>query len=74
MWPVPDARTNRRNDRGRDRRNRAKIDTDASQQLAAEYIVRGVPTPVLFADGQPVERLVDLQDEAPLRSVIETHA
>ncbi|WP_338739134.1 thioredoxin [Haloplanus salilacus] len=51
----------------------AKIDIDANQQLAAEYGVRGVPTLVLFADGQPAERLVGMQDEARLRSVIETH-
>lgn len=52
----------------------AKIDIDANQQLAAEYGVRGVPTLVLFADGQPAERLVGMQDEAQLRSVIEAHA
>lgn len=52
----------------------AKIDIDANQQLAAEYGVQGVPTLVLFADGQPAERLVGMQDEAQLRSVIETHA
>jgi thioredoxin 1 len=51
-----------------------KIDIDANQQLAAEYDVRGVPTLILFADGQPAERLVGMQDEAQLRSVIETHA
>jgi len=52
----------------------AKIDIDANQQLAAEYGVQGVPTLVLFADGQPAERLVGMQDEAQLRSVIEAHA
>jgi thioredoxin 1 len=52
----------------------AKIDIDANQQLAAEHGVRGVPTLVLFADGQPAERLVGMQDEAQLRSVIERHA
>lgn len=49
----------------------AKIDIDANQQLAAEYGVRSVPTLVLFADGQPAERLVGMQDEAQLRSAIE---
>jgi len=52
----------------------AKIDIDANQPLAAQYGVRGVPTLVLFADGQPAERLVGMQDEAELRSVIETHS
>ena len=51
----------------------AKIDIDANQQLAAEYGVRGVPTLVLFADGQPAERLVGMQDQAQLRSVVEKH-
>ncbi len=51
----------------------AKVDVDANQQLATEYGVRGVPTLVLFADGQPAERFVGMQDEAQLRSVIETH-
>jgi thioredoxin 1 len=52
----------------------AKVDIDANQGLAAEYNVRGVPTLLLFADGEPVERLVGMQEEARLRSVIETHA
>ena len=52
----------------------AKIDVDANQGLAAEYGVRGVPTLLLIADGEPVERLVGMQDEAQLRSVIEEYA
>jgi len=52
----------------------AKVDIDANQGLAAEYNVRGVPTLLLFADGEPVERLVGMQEEARLRSVIEQHA
>ncbi|EMA26457.1 thioredoxin [Haloarcula argentinensis] len=52
----------------------AKIDVDANQELAAEYGVRGVPTLLLFADGEPVDRLVGMQDEAQLRSVIAEYA
>ncbi|WP_049980044.1 thioredoxin [Halolamina rubra] len=51
----------------------AKVDVDANQQLAAEYGVRGVPTMVLFADGEPVERLVGMQDESQLRQLIDSH-
>ena len=51
----------------------AKVDIDADQELAAEYGVRGVPTLLLFADGEPVERLVGMQEEARLRSLVETH-
>jgi thioredoxin 1 len=52
----------------------AKVDVDANQGLAAEYGVRGVPTLLLFAEGETVERLVGMQDESSLRSVIEAHA
>jgi len=52
----------------------AKVDVDANQGLAAEHSVRGVPTLLVFAEGQAVERLVGMQDESRLRSVIEAHA
>ena len=48
----------------------AKVDVDANQQLAAAYGVRGVPTLVLFADGEPVEEIVGVQGEDQLRSLI----
>lgn len=51
----------------------AKVDIDVNQPLAAEYGVRGVPTLLLFDDGQPVERLVGMQDETELRALIEKH-
>ncbi|MEF8886442.1 MAG: thioredoxin [Haloarculaceae archaeon] len=52
----------------------AKVDVDANQGLAAEYGVQGVPTLVLFADGEPAERLVGMQEERRLRSLVESHA
>lgn len=51
----------------------AKIDVDANQQLASAYGVRGVPTLVLFADGEQVEEVVGVQSEEQLRSLIESH-
>lgn len=51
----------------------AKVDIDANRELATEYSVRGVPTLLLFAAGQPVERLVGMQNEAKLRSVVEQY-
>ncbi|NHX41758.1 MULTISPECIES: thioredoxin [Haloarcula] len=51
----------------------AKVDIDANQQLAAKYGVRSVPTLLLFADGEPVERLVGMQQEPQLRSLIESY-
>jgi thioredoxin 1 len=52
----------------------AKVDVDANQQLATAYGVRGVPTLVLFAGGEQVEKIVGLTGEDQLRSLIETHA
>jgi len=54
----------------------ATIDIDANPDLARRYNVRGVPTLLLFADGDrtPVERLVGVQDEAILTDLIEQHA
>ncbi|SNZ17882.1 thioredoxin [Natronoarchaeum philippinense] len=51
----------------------AKVDVDANQQLAGEYGVRGVPTLVLFADGEPVERLSGMQDDAQLRNLVQSY-
>jgi len=51
----------------------AKVDVDANQQLATAYGVRGVPTLVLFAGGEPVEEIVGLQGEDQLRTLIETY-
>jgi thioredoxin 1 len=51
----------------------AKIDINANQALATEYGVQGVPTLILFTEGTPKERLVGMQNEAQLRSLIEQH-
>ena len=48
----------------------AKVDVDANQPLAREYSVQGVPTLILFADGEPVERLVGVQDKDALANTI----
>jgi len=52
----------------------AKVDVDANQQLAGAYGVRGVPTLVLFAGGDPVERLVGMQDRETLFGLVEQHS
>ena len=51
----------------------AKVDIDVNQQLAAAYGVRGVPTLILFADGEQIEEVVGVQGEDQLRSLIERH-
>ena len=50
-----------------------KVDVDANQPLAAAYGVQGVPTLVLFADGEQVEEIVGLKGEDQLRSLIESY-
>jgi thioredoxin 1 len=52
----------------------AKVDVDANQQLAGEYGVRGVPTLVLFADGESVEQLVGVQQKDELVAKIEQYS
>jgi thioredoxin 1 len=51
----------------------AKVDVDHHQGLASEYGVRGVPTMVLFADGDPVERIVGVRGEDQLTALIEDY-
>jgi thioredoxin 1 len=48
----------------------AKVDVDVNQALAGELGVRGVPTVVLFVDGEPAERLVGAQDRATLERLV----
>ncbi|GAB3037754.1 thioredoxin [Natronobiforma cellulositropha] len=51
-----------------------KIDTEAHPKLAQRHGVRGLPTLVLFVGGEPAERLVGLQTEDALRTVVARHA
>lgn len=50
-----------------------KVDADVYGGLAGQYGVQGLPTLLLFRDGEAVERLVGAQTEHQLRSVIERH-
>jgi thioredoxin 1 len=52
----------------------AKVDIDANQGLATQYGVRSVPTLLLFANGEQVERLVGVQQEPQLRSLIQNYS
>jgi thioredoxin 1 len=51
----------------------AKVDIDQHQGLASQYGVRGVPTLLLFADGEQVEQVVGVRDEATLAGLIEQY-
>jgi len=49
----------------------AKLDVDQHAAPAAEYGVRGIPTLILFKDGEIVERFVGVQQEDVLTGAIE---
>ena len=49
----------------------AKVDVDQHQQLAGSFGVRGVPTLVLFADGEQVEQHTGVLPADRLRNLID---
>ncbi|WP_101296436.1 thioredoxin [Halegenticoccus soli] len=51
----------------------AKVNIDARRDLAAQYGVRSVPTLVLFADGDPVERIVGVREKHVLAELVERY-
>lgn len=52
----------------------AKVDVDRHQRLAAEYDVQGVPTLLVFSDGERVERHVGAKPADQLRTIVENYA
>ena len=52
----------------------AKVDVDRHGALASRFGVRGVPTLVLFADGEQVEQVSGARGEAELRGLVERYA
>ena len=51
----------------------AKVDVDANQPLAQQLGARGVPTLVLYADGEPVERTTGVQPRGALEQWINSY-
>ncbi|MFB6353104.1 MAG: thioredoxin [Halobacteriales archaeon] len=51
----------------------AKVDVDALPGLAQQMQVQGVPTVYLFADGEPVKRMVGVQDYSTLESLVQQY-
>lgn len=47
-----------------------KVDIDRSPDLAARYGVRGVPTMVLFENGQPVSQVVGAQPKQNILAML----
>ncbi|WP_037318115.1 thioredoxin [Salegentibacter sp. Hel_I_6] len=51
-----------------------KIDVDKNQELAGKYQVRGVPTMMLFKDGQQLWRQSGVLQKAQIIEVIKSHS
>ncbi len=56
-----------------DRVNFAKIDTDDNIDAAKKYQVSGLPTLLVFKDGEVVERMVGLMPKSSIITNIEKH-
>ncbi len=52
----------------------AKVDVDALQGLASSYGVRGVPTLVVFANGEQVDQQVGMLGEDRLFGLVDQYA
>ncbi|MBX3442262.1 MAG: thioredoxin [Planctomyces sp.] len=50
-----------------------KVNTDDSRQAAMNYRIEGIPTLLLFKDGQPVERVVGLTPKDRLAATLDKH-
>jgi thioredoxin 2 len=49
----------------------AKLDTEASPNIAARFAIRGIPTMILFKNGTEAARLSGAMDARSIRSWIE---
>lgn len=49
------------------------LDIDANQRITQQYEVMGVPTLILFKDGQPVERLSGYMAEKRILTKLQPH-
>jgi len=49
-----------------------KLNTDENQDLAFQYNVMGIPTAIVFKNGQAVQRMVGAAPEAMYRRLIES--
>ncbi len=49
----------------------AKVNVDDCPAPASQFDVRGIPTLILFKDGEVVQQFVGVQQEATLTSAIE---
>ena len=50
-----------------------KLNTDENLQVAQDYAISGLPTVMIFKDGEPVERLVGMMQKSAIVANIEKH-
>ncbi|MFA6080458.1 MAG: thioredoxin [Candidatus Gracilibacteria bacterium] len=55
------------------RANICKLDVDVSGSIAQRYGIMSIPTVLLFKEGQLVEKVVGLQSEGDLVSLVDKH-
>lgn len=48
-----------------------KVNTDENQALAAKYGIKGIPTLIIFKDGEPVDRMTGVQPKNVLTEKID---
>lgn len=51
-----------------------KVDVDSNHELSTQFGIRGIPTLVLFKDGNPVETVVGNVSRQALVDVIDQHS
>lgn len=51
----------------------AKLDADTNQGVLMQYGIMGIPTLILFKDGQPVERITGYQPKDRITGKIKNH-
>ena len=50
-----------------------KLNVDDNPTVTMKYMVRGIPTVILFKGGQIVDQLVGLADKGTLKSMVDKH-
>jgi thioredoxin 1 len=51
----------------------AKVNADENQRLMSQFKIRGIPTLILFKDGEAVETLVGFMPEKKILEKLEPH-
>ena len=51
-----------------------KLNVDENPSVTMRYMVRGIPTVMLFKGGQMVDQVVGLVDKSELKKIIDKHA